>query len=401
MYGNVSDSGDKPKQGQRHSSNSSRTQLDRINEELAKPNLTVPENCGLSQRELRSFYEDGYVGPFEPVLSETEIDDLAKKLLTHSRDKEDRHPLYGRFSVRDWYLAYPKLIRFLSHPQVLSQLNSIMGENLILWRSHNFYKPPGGTPVGWHQDFGTFSGEDIGNNKPSLLPTHLKHISEDILRQYLPETLQLSHSDLAPDQSDFWNMTVWVALTDINADMGVMRFLKGSYKRRYPVRMGALTESDFWQIPFANIHNKEQLISTCNDSQLVLDVDTSQVLNDVNLNAYSYEELKQIILLKLQERQGSITVPDEVTEEQIVTFPMKKGSYIIFSERTLHGSLANTSDKERLAINFRITKSSTLVYPFRLRGEYFDGFNLDIRHHQSVLLSGKNLNPHNAIRAME
>ena len=36
---NASNSGDKPKQG--HSSNtSSRTQLDRINEELAKPNLT-------------------------------------------------------------------------------------------------------------------------------------------------------------------------------------------------------------------------------------------------------------------------------------------------------------------------------------------------------------------------
>ncbi|MFM6326875.1 MAG: phytanoyl-CoA dioxygenase family protein [Dolichospermum sp.] len=368
---------------------------------LRMTNRMIADDYKLSQKELSALYEDGYIGPFEPVLSETEIDDLSKKLLTHSRDKEDKHPLYRRFSVRDWYLVYPNLIRFASHPQVLSQLNSIMGNDLLLWRSHNFYKPPGGTPVGWHQDFGTFSGEDIGNNKPSLLPTHLKHISEDTLRRYLPETLQLSHSDLAPDQSDFWNITVWVALTDISADMGVMRFLKGSHKRRYPVRMGALTESDFWQSPFANIHNKEQLINACNDSQLVLDVDTSQVLNNVNLNAYSYEELKQIILLKLQEKQGSITVSDEVKEEQIVTFPMKKGSYIIFSERTLHGSLANTSDKERLAINFRITKSSTLVYPFRLRGEYFDGFNLDIRHHQSVLLSGKNLNPYNAIMAME
>jgi non-heme Fe2+,alpha-ketoglutarate-dependent halogenase len=350
---------------------------------------------------MSSFYDDGYIGPFDGVLSSAEVDDIHKKILAHSRDKEDRHPIYGRYAVRDWYLVYPELIKFVSHPQVLNQLKSIMGEDLILWRSNVFYKPPGTGPIGWHQDFGTFSGEDIGNNKPSLLPTHLKGVNEELLRKYLPDTLKQSSSELAPDQSKFWNMTLWVALHDIDENMGPLRFLKGTHKKRFPVRMSPLTESDFWQDPFANINNKTQLINTCNNSSLVLDVDTSHILKDVRLDEYSYEELKEFILSKLGAMEGSTTVTDEVEERKITNLPMKKGSYVIFSERTMHGSSANTSNKERIAINFRITPSSTLIYPSRLKGDFIDGFNLDVTNHKSILLSGKNLNPSNNVMVLK
>ena len=356
---------------------------------------------GLSQDQMSSFYDNGYIGPFNGILNKIEVDNISNKILTHSRNKEDKHPVYGRYSVRDWYLVYPELIKFVSHPQVLNQLKSIMGENLILWRSNVFYKPLGTGPIGWHQDFGTFNGEDVGNNKISLLPTHLQGINEEILKQYLPTTLKLPSSELAPDQSNFWNMTLWVALSDVDENMGTLKFLKGSHKKRYPVRMGSLTESDFWQDPFANINNKTQLINACNSSNLVLDIDTSGILKDIEFNEYSYEKLKEVILYELKEKQGSITVTDEIEEEKVVKFPMKKGSYIIFSERTMHGSLANTSNKERLAINFRITPSSTLIYPSRPKGDFIDGFNLDITNHKSILLSGRNLNPNNNVNVLE
>lgn len=358
-------------------------------------------NNGLSKNQMDFFYNNGYVGPFDGVLDKTEIDEIYNKIFAHSSNKEDKHPIYGRYSVRDWYLVYPELIKFVSHPQVLNQLKSIMGEDLILWRSNVFYKPPGTGPIGWHQDFGTFSGEDIGNNKPSLLPTHLKGISEEILKQYLPDTLKLSFSEMAPDQSDFWNMTLWVALNDIDENMGPLRILKGSHKKRYPVRMGLLTESDFWQDPFANIKDKTQLVNTCNLNNLVLDVNTSEILKDIELSEYSYEELKELILSELKKKKGSITVADEVENSQVINFPMKKGSYIIFSERTMHGSSANTSDRERLAINFRITPSSTLIYPSRLKGDFIDGFNIDVTNHKCILLSGENLNPDNNVRHLD
>ncbi len=357
-------------------------------------------SAGLSKGELQSLDDDGYVGPYVRVLSQDQVSSVASKLLGHVRNKGDRHPLYGRYSARDWHLVYPELLDFVATPAVLSQLKSIMGEDLILWRSHVFYKPPKTGPVGWHQDFGTFSGEDIGNNKPSLVPTHLPHIDEDVLKEYLPSTTRLTSPETAPDLSDFWDITVWIALTDIEKDMGVLKILPGSHRLRYPVRMDPLPDSDFWQDPFVRIHSKDQLVKACNDSQLVLDVDTSRVLDGMRVEAFSYEELKARVLSKLAATQGSRTVLTETDEAGMVTFPAAKGDYFIFSERVLHGSLANTSDCERLAINFRVTPSSTLVYPFRTRGDFVDGFNLNVSQHENVLLSGRNLNPLNVTRSL-
>ena len=356
--------------------------------------------AGLSKGELQSLDDDGYVGPNVRVVCQDQVSSVASKLLGHVRNKGDRHPLYGRYSVRDWHLVYPELLDFVAAPAVLNQLKSIMGEDLILWRSHVFYKPPRTGPVGWHQDFGTFSGEDIGNNKPSLVPTHLPHIDEDVLKEYLPSATRLTSPETAPDLSDFWDITVWVALTDIEEDMGVLKILPGSHTLRYPVRMDPLPDSDFWQDSFVCIHSKDQLVKACNDSQLVLDVDTSRVLDGMPVEAFSYEELKEIVLSKLAETRGSRTVVTEIDEAGMVTFPVAKGDYFIFSERVLHGSLANTSDCERLAINFRVTPSSTLVYPFRTRGDFVDGFNLNVSQHENVLLPGRNLNPRNVTRSL-
>ena len=77
-------------------------------------------------------------------------------------------------------------------------------------------------------------------------------------------------------------------------------------------------------------------------------------------------------------------------EYEIVCQEVKKGDYWIFSERTMHGSGPNTSNKTRPALNARLTNSDTLIYPGRLKGEYIDGSNLDISKHECVLLSGTN-----------
>jgi len=358
------------------------------------------ELAGLSKRELESLKDNGYLGPYARVVCQDRVSSVARKLLVHVRNKGDRHPLYGRYSARDWHLVYPELLDFVAAPGVLNQLKSIMGEDLILWRSHVFYKPPRTGPVGWHQDFGTFSGEDIGNNKPSLVPTHLPQLNEAVLREYLPSATRLTSPETAPDLSDYWDITVWVALTDVEEDMGVLKILPGSHRLRYPVRLNPLPDSDFWQNPFVGIHSKDQLVRACNDSELVLDVDTSRVLDGVPVEELTYEKLKEIILSQLSNTRGSRTVLTGVDEAGMVTLPVRKGDYVIFSERVLHGSLANTSDCERLAINFRVTPSSTLVYPFRTRGDFVDGFNLDVSQHKNVLLSGRNLNPRNVTRSL-
>jgi non-heme Fe2+,alpha-ketoglutarate-dependent halogenase len=351
----------------------------------------------LTSLELSEIYENGYLRPQPSNLDSSRVSAISKKLAGHMR-KKDNHPLYGRHSVRDWHLVYPELVDFVVNERVLGALRSIMGEDLILWRSHLFFKPPNAGPVGWHQDFGSFSGEDIGNNKVSLVPTHLDDIRETDLEKYLPDMISQTASIDAPDQSEFWNMTVWVALTNITHDMGPLRFMKGSHTRRFPVRMEKINQSDFWQDPFVKISNKSELVDACNYSRLILDVDTSHLLDEVNVDNLGFDELKDAVMRKVIRLEGSTTVIDEVDLSRVVEFPMKMGDYILFSERTMHGSSANSSATDRLAINFRITRSSTLVYPSRLRDDYTDGFNLDIRQHHSLLISGQNLNPQNKVQ---
>ncbi|MFN8769894.1 MAG: hypothetical protein ACK5Z5_00215 [Neisseriaceae bacterium] len=57
---------------------------------------------GLSQDQITFFYENGYIGPFKGILNKEELDNISTLMLAHSRNKEDRHPIYGRYSVRDW-----------------------------------------------------------------------------------------------------------------------------------------------------------------------------------------------------------------------------------------------------------------------------------------------------------
>ena len=93
-------------------------------------------------------------------------------------------------------------------------------------------------------------------------------------------------------------------------------------------------------------------------------------------------------------RDISLTIPDG----QLVEMAMKKGQFFIFSERCMHGSSANRGSINRLGVNCRVTSSDTLIYPGRLKGEMIDGSNLDITHHECVLLSGRSLEPRNNYR---
>lgn len=354
----------------------------------------------LSETEQKLLADQGFLPPYGSVWQEVDLDRIRRKLLVHMSNRADKHPLYGRYSTRDWHLVYPEITRLVSHPSILGQLKTVMGDSLLLWRSVVFYKPPGAGPIGWHQEFGSYSGEDIGNNKVSLIPSHLEHVNESLLSRYLDDSLKLQKSEPAPDQSDFWNMTVWIALSDVDIGMGPIQFVRGSHKVRYPIRMEPITQADFWQDPFADISSKSQLVDACSNSSLVLDVDTTRFLDGISIDGCSFAELKNHIMAQLDEVLGSTTVSDEVQGDKIASFPMKKGSYLIFSERTMHGSLANISDKPRLAINFRITPSTTLVYPSRLRGDFVDGFNLNIAAHKCILLCGENKNPDNSVEIL-
>lgn len=323
----------------------------------------------LTKEQLEFLEEEGYVGPFDSQLPESTIDSVFS-FLHEYLDKRADHPLYGRYSVREMHLLNKDVLALASQPGLVSSLQQILGEHLALWRSKIFYKKPGDAAIEWHQEWGAFNGEEIGNDIPGLKPCD-------------------------DNQNEFWNLTIWFALEDIDESMGPMQFIRKSYKKRYPIEMVSMVDSAFWQDPFLDLESKEQLIEKCREGSLVLDIDTSTFLDDIDVEASSIETLKQHILTKCAKLKAAYTCDFDYSEDELVTLPMKKGQYVIFPERTMHRSTANVSDSGRMAINFRVTPSSTLIYPGRINGKYIDGSNIDISNHKSVLLSGKALEPSN------
>jgi non-haem Fe2+, alpha-ketoglutarate-dependent halogenase len=60
---------------------------------------------------------------------------------------------------------------------------------------------------------------------------------------------------------------------------------------------------------------------------------------------------------KVQFRLDAAIDPD-----QVVTATMKAGQYMIFSERVIHGSPANLSDRRRWGMAFRVVPPTVKVY---------------------------------------
>ena len=50
-------------------------------------------------------------------------------------------------------------------------------------------------------------------------------------------------------------------------------------------------------------------------------------------------------------------------QHEIVEVPVKPGQFIMFTERCIHGSAANTTDRHRVAFNLRAIPTSVAVYP--------------------------------------
>lgn len=315
------------------------------------------KNLSLTTHEYDTFAENGWIGPFDSGATE--------ELLLRCRDKSERivsekiaNPMFKRYSVRDWHLVDEDFLTLFKRDEIVARVQSILGHGLKLWRSKIFRTPAGGGGVGWHQEWGYFNGEEIGNDMPALKPLTF---------------------------DDKWNISVWVALDDIAIERSPMVFLNGSHKTRHEIKMVSITESAFFEDPFLSAESKQAIIEKVNHSQLLLDIDTTKLLDGVDCEALSLSELKSVCLQRLQSIKAAVTLPfDADGRDKTVT--MKKGQFVIFSERCMHRSLPNRTPFSRVAVNCRITPTSTEVYPSRSQGHFTDGSNLDISGHYCVPL---------------
>lgn len=310
----------------------------------------------LTPEEIIYFETNGWIGPFDTGIDKL-ILERCRYTAQHIVDTNKINPLYERHSVRDWHLIDNDILDLFSQDEIVLRVKSILkGQAIKLWRSKIFCTPPKSRGIGWHQEWGHFNGEEVGNNIPALKPVNY---------------------------DDYWNLSIWVALTDITLDNSPMQFLNKSHKHRYEIKMVPIVDSAFFVNPFDDLSDKEELIQRVKKSTLLLDINTTSLLRGIDCDCYSLAELKKICWDKLQSFTAAVTLPFD-TEKNEQTVTMKKGQFIIFSERTMHRSLPNTTDISRIAINCRMTPSTTEVYPSKSQGSFIDGSNLDIRRHETI-----------------
>jgi len=165
--------------------------------------------------------------------------------------------------LRLFYLAaqYPEIDAVVRAPQVGQLAARLAGvKHVRSWIDETFFKPPGSVPCGWHQD--------------------LPHFPMD--RRGL--------------------LTIWVAIEDVTAEMGPVRYLPGSH------RLG----------PLGRAINK--------DSRASLDAVRSVIKESPDDFLYEGDS----------ERVGKIT-----------WFSLRSGEAVIHDGLTLHGSASNLSDRMR------------------------------------------------------
>jgi len=191
---------------------------------------------GCTPEQIKFYEENGYLGPLT-LCSPEEMAEFREWF-----DAEDflsrPSPLYGagprgRKILRDWHLVYRRMEWLCTHSEVAATMASLMGPDLLLWRSQFQLKDAGGGPVAWHQDLG--------------FPGHL----------------------LLPALSPAKNISAWIAIDRANLENGCVRVIPGTHKGRVERRFATVGENE--KGLFGRRYKVEYVVDTRNAVPMVLE----------------------------------------------------------------------------------------------------------------------------------
>lgn len=265
-----------------------------------RPRVEVDPQYRMSEREIRSFHERGFVGPFD-AFSREAMQEFRHELLAV---KDTNSRTYQFATPRDRHFEMPRLMEFLRSPPIVERAAQLLGPDLLCWRSQIFYKTAGADKIQWHQA-STFMVEDYLD--PAIFPRH---------------------------RDELFQLTVWVAVDDATLENGCLEFVRGSHDRIRTINFGGAKAEGFYQANF----------------DLEFDHDPTRVS-------------------KLE---------------------VKAGQFILFTERCIHGSSANRSQRDRLAFNFRVIPTDVAVYPNKDRyRSVYNGGKYELENWGVVQLRGQ------------
>ena len=151
------------------------------------------DNFVFAEQNKVFFDEHGYIGPFtiyEPKVT----DSMWKEVRRQLPNKEKA--IYGDNKMNyDRHLDIKILSDIVSHPDIVRRVQSILGPDILCWRTEWFPKYPGGEATAWHQaeSFVAFEGES------KLVPTQ--------------------------PHDGSWELTVWFTFTEATRETACLKVI--------------------------------------------------------------------------------------------------------------------------------------------------------------------------------
>jgi non-heme Fe2+,alpha-ketoglutarate-dependent halogenase len=285
----------------------------------------------LTAGELEAFERDGFLGPFviyEPEEMERRWRTIRSQLPDRSRAIYPVDALGGvtNISNYDRHLDVDLLSEHIMHPRIVDRVVSILGRNVLCWRTEFFPKYYGDEGTDWHQaaTFANASGR--------------------------PQILWPARDGLAPFGG---TITVWTAFTDSTRENGCLQLMPGTHRFMHYDESKAMGY-DPGQI---NVAEKEGVRR--------------------GFFGYDYRELQKDPEWK----------PDESKAFPLV---MERGQCVIFWSTLLHASLPHTGSRKDHRIGFaaRYVPTQVRVYPDTdVVSEYGGAIPLD--NYGAVLVAGE------------
>lgn len=169
---------------------------------------TISTHFSLSDSEIEQFHREGHIGPFDLYQTaemEQNLRALKPKLLNTKKAvyRQDK-AISGVTNLANYdrHLDVDFLAQHITRPEIVDRLVSLLGPNVLCWRTEFFPKYPGDEGTDWHQA-DNFSNV-AGSKHPQIV---------------------------WPEDSEFGGtITVWTAFTEATRENGCLQFVSGSHK---------------------------------------------------------------------------------------------------------------------------------------------------------------------------
>lgn len=161
---------------------------------------------GLTPEQVESFKENGFIGPFD-LYPEDEAPLLWSQAMIEMVTSKNK-PHNSTIINYDRHLDCDTLSQHVTHPTIVHKLRSLVGDDIICWKTNIFEKQPGEAGTGWHQVEAFIVYESETAAYPSL--------------RYTEETQMVTQE-----------LTVWTAFSAADKEHACLRFLPGSHKQWY------------------------------------------------------------------------------------------------------------------------------------------------------------------------